>query len=88
MRTKNNQVTRTPNDDVAVLTDLLRSSCRSQHVRRCYPSDAVNMAFSRRSHSSSSTISKRIPILLIAGANSAQSAFLACSEQMSNTERL
>ena len=37
------------------------------------------MSFSRRSHSSSSTISKRIPILFIAGTNSAQAAFLAYS---------
>ena len=40
---------------------------------------SVNIAFSRRCHYTSSTISKSIPILLMAGTNSAQSAFLACS---------
>ena len=57
-------------------------------ARNGYAADAANMAFSRRSHSSSSTISKRIPTWLIAGTNSAQSALRACSEQMSNTDRL
>lgn len=49
---------------------------------------SANIALSRFSHSSSSTISKRILTLLMAGTNSAQSALRACSEQMSNTDRL
>ena len=46
------------------------------------------MAFSRCSHSSSSTISKRMTLLRMAGTNSAHSFFDARSEQMSNTDRL
>ena len=49
---------------------------------------AVSMAFSRCSHSSSSTISKRMILPRMAGANSAQSCCFACREQRSNTERL
>ena len=49
---------------------------------------AASIAFSRCSHSSSSTISKRMALPRIAGASSAQSFLDACSVQMSNTERL
>ena len=49
---------------------------------------AASMAFSRCSHSSSSTISKRTILPRMAGTNSAQSVFFACREQRSNTERL
>ena len=49
---------------------------------------AASMAFSRCSHSSSSTISKRMILPRMAGANSAQSCCFACREQRSNTERL
>ena len=48
----------------------------------------ANMAFSLCSHSSSSTTSKRTTLPRMAGTKSAQSVFLACCEQMSNTERL
>ena len=49
---------------------------------------AASMAFSRCSHSSSSTTSKRMTLPRIAGASSAQSFLDACSVQISNTEGL
>ena len=49
---------------------------------------AANMAFSRRSHSSSSTISKRTILSCMAGTNSAQPFLEACSVQRSKIDRL
>ena len=71
----------------SVRCDGCHRKTRSREYRTA-PDYAASMAFSRCSHSSSSTISKRMTLLRIAGTNSAQSFFDACSEQMSNTDRL
>ena len=66
-------------------------NCAIARIQRTRPPRggyAASMAFSRCSHSSSSTISKRTILPRMAGTNSAQSVFFACREQRSNTERL
>ena len=66
-----------------------RSGCGTVHAgRRPTSNYAASIAFSRCSHSSSSTISKRMTLLRIAGTNSAQFLFDACSVQISKTDRL
>ena len=70
---------------IAVSRPSLASSV-SQNLSHAGP--PMNISFSRACHSSSSTTSKRIALLRIAGTNSAQSALHASSPQRSKTARL
>ena len=73
---------------VDLLADLLLVRQGHEGGRSPHGSYAASRPFSRRSHSSSSTISKRTILPRMAGTNSVQSVFFACREQRSNTERL